>query len=145
MKHVLSWLCVCACLLNGVAQAQTPAQLVDMQRWTSLGWHSLDRVHVRDNAEKDLSFLKDGDHVVEIRLCAEGNAIRLRNAELWMAGDKRQKLWLPLVLAANKCTDSIKVQGGPIRVTHLALEYEAMSLGTEGAHLSVYGKSARPR
>jgi len=52
---------------------------------------------------------------------------------------------LPLVLAANKCTDSIKVQGGPIRVTHLALEYEAMSLGTEGAHLSVYGRSASAR
>jgi hypothetical protein len=145
MKHVLSWLCVGACLLNGVAHAQTPAQLVGMQRWTSLGWHSLDRVHVRDNAEKDLAILKDGDNVAEIRLCAERNAIRLRNAELWMAGDKRQKLWLPLVLGANKCTDSIKVQGGPIRVTHLALEYEAMSLGTEGAHLAVYGKSAKPR
>jgi len=145
MKGVLSWLCVGACLLSGVVQAQAPAQLVDMQRWTSLGWHSLDRLHVRDDAEKDLSFLKAGDNVVEIRLCAEGNAIRLRNAELWMASDKRQKLWLPLVLGANKCTDTIKVQGGPMRVTHLALEYEAMSLGAEGAHLSIYGRSASAR
>lgn len=46
-----------------------------------------------------------------------------------------------LVLGANKCTDSIRVQGGPIRVTHLALEYESMSLGTEGAHLSIDGKA----
>jgi hypothetical protein len=145
MKHARFWLCVGACLVEGVAQAQTPAQLVDMQRWTSLGWHSLDRVHVRDNAEKDLSFLKGGDNVVEIRLCAEDNAIRLRNAELWMEGDRRQKLWLPLVLGANKCTDAIKVQGGPIRVTHLALEYEAMSFGTAGAHLAVYGRTAWPR
>jgi hypothetical protein len=146
MNHALSWLCLGVCLLNGVAHAQTPTtKLVDMQSWTSLGWHSLDRVHVRDNAEKDLAFLKDGDNVVQIRLCAEGNAIRLRNAELWMSGDKRQKLWLPLVLGANKCTDAIKVQGGPIRVTHLALEYEAMSLGSEGAHLSIYGRSASAR
>jgi hypothetical protein len=148
MNHVLSWLSLGACLLSGVAQAQeqTPAtKLVDMQSWTSQGWHDLGRVHVRDNAEKDLANLKDGKDVVQIRLCAERNAIRLRNAELWMSGDKRQKLWLPLVLGANKCTDAIKVQGGPIRVTHLALEYEAMSLGTEGAHLSVYGRTASAR
>lgn len=146
MNHALTWLCLGACLLTGVAQAQTQAaKLVDMQRWTSQGWHELDRVHVRDNAEKDLAFLKDGNDTVQVRLCAERSAIRLRNVELWMSGDKRQKLWLPLVLGANKCTDAIKVQGGPIRVTHLALEYEAMSLGTEGAHLSIYGKSASPR
>jgi len=146
MNHALSCLCLGACLLTGVAQAQTQAtKLVDMQPWTSRGWHDLGRVHVRDSAEKDLAFLNDGDNVVQIRLCAERNAIRLRNAELWMAGDKRQKLWLPLVLGANKCTDSIKVQGGPIRVTHLAMEYEAMSLGTEGAHLSIYGRSASAR
>jgi hypothetical protein len=146
MKHALSWLGLGVCLLTGVARAQTQATgLVDMQRWTSQGWHDLGRVHVRDSAEKDLAFLKDGDHVVQIRLCAERNAIRLRNAELWMSGDRRQKLWLPLVLGANKCTDAIQVQGAPIRVTHLALEYEAMSLGTEGAHLSIYGRSASPR
>jgi hypothetical protein len=146
MIRALSWLCLGAWLMTGVAQAQTqPTKLVDMQPWASQGWHDLGRVHVRDSAEKDLAFLKDGDGVVQIRLCAERNAIRLRNAELWMAGDKRQKLWLPLVLGANKCTDSIKVQGGPIRVTHLALEYEAMSVGTEGAQLSVYGRSASAR
>jgi hypothetical protein len=146
MNLALSWLCLGVCLLTGVAQAQTQTtKLVDMQPWASQGWQDLGRVHVRDSAETDLAFLKDGDNLVQIRLCAEGNAIRLRNAELWMSGDKRQKLWLPLVLGANKCTDAIKVQGGPIRVTHLALEYEAMSLGTEGAHLSIYGKSASPR
>jgi hypothetical protein len=146
MKRVLSLLCVVACLLTSVARAETQeTKLVDMQQWTSQGWHDLGRVHVRDNAEKDLAFLSEGDNVIQIRLCAERNAIRLRNAELWMSGDKRQKLWLPLVLGANKCTDSIKVDGGPIRVTHLALEYEAMSLGAEGAHLSIYGRSASPR
>jgi hypothetical protein len=36
-----------------------------------------------------------GDGTVEVRLCAE------RNAELWMADDKRQKLWLPLVLETS--------------------------------------------
>jgi hypothetical protein len=146
MRRVLSLLCVVACLLTSVARAETQeTKLVDMQQWTSQGWHDLGRVHVRDNAEKDLAFLSEGDNVIQIRLCAERNAIRLRNAELWMSGDKRQKLWLPLVLGANKCTDSIKVDGGPIRVTHLALEYEAMSLGAEGAHLSIYGRSASPR
>jgi hypothetical protein len=61
------------CLLAGVAQAQTKAAgLVDMQRWTSQGWHDLGRVHVRDNAEKDLAFPKGGDNVVQIRLGAEG-------------------------------------------------------------------------
>jgi hypothetical protein len=146
MRRVVSLLCVVACLLTSVARAETQeTKLVDMQQWTSQGWHDLGRVHVRDNAEKDLAFLSEGDNVIQIRLCAERNAIRLRNAELWMSGDKRQKLWLPLVLGANKCTDSIKVDGGPIRVTHLALEYEAMSLGAEGAHLSIYGRSASPR
>jgi len=146
MRHTLSWLGLGICLLTGVAQAQPQATgLVNMQRWTSQGWHDLGRVHVRDSAEKDLAFLRDGENVVQIRLCAEPNAIRLGNAELWMADDRRQKLWLPLVLTANKCSDSIEVQGGPIRVTHLALECEAMSLGTEGAHLSIYGRSARPR
>lgn len=62
-----------------------------------------------------------------------------------MTGDKRQKLWLPLVLGAGKGSDPSKVQGGPIRVTHLALEYEAMSLGEEGAHLAVYGRSRKAR
>jgi len=109
------------------------------------GWRELDRVHVRDSAEKDLAILKHGDDVVEVRLCAEGNAIRLRNAELWMAGDKRQKLWLPLVLGKGECADPIHVQGSPIRVTHLALEYEAMGLGLKGAHLVIYGKAKSAR
>jgi hypothetical protein len=146
MNHALSLLCLGACLLAATAPAPAQeAKLVDMQAWAAQGWRDLGRVHVRDNAEKDLAVLSNGDNVVRIRLCAERNAIRLRNAELWTEGNGRQKLWLPLVLGANKCTESIKVQGGPIRVTHVALEYEAMSLGTEGAHLSVYGKPARPR
>jgi hypothetical protein len=132
--------------LATVASAQTQAQTAaGTKPHVGQGWHELGRVHVRDNAEKDLAFLKDGDDVVEVRVCAEGNAIRLRNAELWMSGDKRQKLWLPLILGAGECSDPIKVQGGPIRVTHVALEYEAMSLGAEGAHLSIYGKSKDAR
>jgi hypothetical protein len=109
------------------------------------GWRELGRVHVRDNAEKDLAFLKDGDDIVQLRLCAEGNDIRLRNVELWMSGDKRQRLWLPLVLGKGKCTDPIDVQDGPARVTHLALEYESMGLGIEGAHLEIYGRRRSAR
>jgi hypothetical protein len=126
------------------AQTQTPTA-AGTKPHVGHGWHELGRVHVRDNAEKDLAFLQDGDDVVEVRVCAEGNAIRLRNAELWMSGDKRQKLWLPLVLGAGECSDPINVRGGPMRVTHLALEYEAMSLGAEGANLSIFGKSKEAR
>jgi hypothetical protein len=146
VKQALARLCLSACALAAVANADAQAPTAtDTKPHLGQGWHELGRVHVRDDAEKDLAFLKDGDDVVEVRLCAEGNAIRLRNAELWMSGDKRQKLWLPLVLGADKCSDPINVQGGPIRVTHLALEYEAMSLGAEGAHLSIYGKSKDAR
>jgi hypothetical protein len=120
------------------AQADTKPQLPE-------GWRELGRVHVRDNAEKDLAFLHDGNDVVEVRVCAERNAIRLRNAELWTSGDGRQKLWLPLVLGAGDCSNAIEVKGGPIRVTHLALEYEAMTLGAEGAHLSIHGRSRETR
>ena len=146
MKTALALLCLSTLASATIASAQTQVPTAaGTKPHVGQGWHELGRVHVRDNAEKDLAFLKDGDDVVEVRVCAEGNAIRLRNAELWMSGDKRQKLWLPLVLGAGKCTDPINVQGGPIRVTHLALEYEAMSLGAEGAHLSVYGKSKDAR
>lgn len=146
MKRAMARLCLSACIFAAAAQAQTEAQTAaGTKPHVGQGWHELGRVHVRDNAEKDLAFLKDGDDVVEVRVCAEGNAIRLRNAELWMSGDKRQKLWLPLILGAGDCSDPIKVQGGPIRVTHLALEYEAMTLGAEGAHLSVHGKSKEAR
>jgi hypothetical protein len=146
LKQALARLCLSACALAAVANAEAQAPTAaGTKPHVGQGWHELGRVHVRDNAEKDLAFLKDGDDVVEVRVCAEGNAIRLRNAELWMSGDKRQKLWLPLVLGAGKCSDPINVQGGPIRVTHLALEYEAMSLGAEGAHLSIYGKSRDAR
>jgi hypothetical protein len=132
--------------LATVASAQTQAQTAaGTKPSVGQGWHELGRVHVRDNAEKDLAFVKDRDDVVEVRVCAEGNAIRLRNAESWMSGDKRQKLWLPLVLGAGECSDPINVQGGPIRFTHLAPEYEAMSLGAEGAHLYIYGKSKDAR
>jgi hypothetical protein len=146
MKRASSGSCLCACALATVAHAepQGPSP-VGTKPQLGQGWHELGRVHVRDDAEKDLAFLKDGDDVVEVRVCAEGNAIRLRNAELWASGDKRQKLWLPLVLEEGKCSDPKKVDGGPIRVTHLALEYEAMSLGAEGAHLSIYGKSKKER
>ena len=146
MKTALALLCLSTLALATIASAQTQAQTAaGTKPRVGQGWQELGRVHVRDNAEKDLAFLKDGDDVVEVRVCAEGNAIRLRNAELWMSGDKRQKLWLPLILGAGECSDPIKVQGGPIRVTHLALEYEAMSLGAEGAHLSIYGKSKDAR
>jgi len=146
VNTALALLCLSTLALATVASAQTQAQTAaGTKPHVGQGWHELGRVHVRDNAEKDLAFLKDGDDVVEVRVCAESNAIRLRNAELWMSGDKRQKLWLPLVLDAGKCSDPINVQGGPIRVTHVALEYEAMSLGAEGAHLSIYGKSKDAR
>jgi hypothetical protein len=146
VKTALALLSLSTLALATAVGAQTQAPTAaGTKPHVDQGWHELGRVHVRDNAEKDLAFLKDGDDVVEVRVCAEGNAIRLRNAELWMSGDKRQKLWLPLVLGAGKCSDPVKVQGGPIRVTHLALEYEAMSLGAEGAHLSVYGKSKDAR
>jgi hypothetical protein len=146
VKHALARLCLGACALAAGANAESQApSAADTNPHVQQGWHELGRVHVRDNAEKDLAFLNDGDDVVSVRVCAERNAVRLRNAELWMSGDKRQKLWLPLVLDAGKCSDPIKVQGGPIRVTHLALEYEAMSLGAEGAHLSIYGKSKDAR
>jgi hypothetical protein len=146
VKTALALLFLSTLALATVASAQTHAQTAaGTKPLVGQGWHELGRVHVRDNAEKDLAFLKDGDDVVEVRVCAEGNAIRLRNAELWTSGDKRQKLWLPLILGVGECSDPIKVQGGPIRVTHLALEYEAMSLGAEGAHLSIYGKSKDAR
>lgn len=109
------------------------------------GGHELGRIHVRASAEKDLAFLHDGDDVVEVRVCAERHAIRLRNAELWMSGDKRQKLWLPLLLDEGKCSDPIEVKGGPIRVTHLSLEYEAFGLDAESAHLSIHGLSKKHR
>jgi hypothetical protein len=146
MKLRLAGWCLAACALasGSSAAAQSPSAS-DTKPDAQQGWHELGRVHVRDAAEKDLAFLKNGDDVVAVRVCAERNAVRLRNAELLMSGDKRQKLWLPLVLDAGKCSDPIKVQGGPIRVTHLALEYEAMSLGAEGAHLSILGRSKDPR
>jgi hypothetical protein len=145
--RALAGLCLSVCVFaTTAANAEAPApKVAPTKPQLSQGWHELGRVHVRDSAEKDLAVLHDGEDVVEIRVCAEGNAIRLRNAELWMSGDKRQKLWLPLVLRAGKCSDPSKVQGGPIRVTHLALEYEAMGLGVEGAHLSIYGKSQSKR
>jgi hypothetical protein len=130
--------CVFSVTLHTAAHA---AETAVAKPLPATGWHELDRIHVRDSAEKDLAVLKGGDGTVEVRLCAERNAVRLRNAELWMAGDKRQKLWLPLILEAGKCSNPIAVNGGPIRVTHVALEYEAMSLGSEGAHVSIQGRT----
>jgi hypothetical protein len=146
MQRALIGLCVIACVMaTGASAEEDAANGATTKPQPGQGWHELGRIHVRDNAEKDLAFLHDGDDVVEVRLCAERNSIRLRNAELWMKGDKRQKLWLPLVIGAGTCAKPDEVQGGPIRVTHLALEYEAMSLGTEGAHLSIYGRSKDAR
>jgi hypothetical protein len=148
MKRALSGLLmsVCVCVCATVAYAETQGSKVATTKpQPAWGWHELGRVHVRDNAEKDLAFLNDGDDIIEVRLCAEGNGIRLRNAELWMTGDKRQKLWLPLILEAGKCSNAIAVQGGPIRVTHVALEYEALSLGAEGAHVTIQGKTKSHR
>lgn len=142
----LSGLFLSACLLAaGQAVAAEAAATATTKPDLGQGWHELGRVHVRDGNDKDLAFLKNGENAIEVRVCAERNAIRLRNAELWMAGDKRQKLWLPLVLAAGKCSDVSKVQGGPARITHLALDYEAMSLGVEGAHLTIFARSKQPR
>ena len=146
MKRVFFGMCLSVCVLAAPVSAETTAKKpAATNPQPGHGWRKLGRVHVRDNAEKDLAFLNDGDDVVEIRVCAERNAIRLRNAELWMSGDKRQKLWLPLVLGSGKCSNPSKVKGGPIRVTHLALEYKAMSLDAKGAHLSIYGRKRNER
>lgn len=103
-------------------------------------WRVIGRQHVRDNAEKDLAFLHDSDNLVEVRVCAEGQRIRLRNAQMWLPGDKRQRLWLPLSLDAGVCSKGNAVQGGAKRVTHIAFEYEARGLGVEGAHLRIEGR-----
>lgn len=146
MRYALPGLCLSAFAIATTAHAaEQVSTAASTKPQTAQGWRELGRVHVRDDAEKDLAFLSDGDDIVELRLCAEGNDIRLRNTELWMSGDKRQRLWLPLVLGKGKCTGPIDVQGGPIRVTHLALEYESMGLGIEGAHLEIYGRRRSAR
>lgn len=105
-------------------------------------WVVVGRQHVRDGAESDLAVLDASQTLAEIRVCAEGNDIRLRNAVAWLEGNKRQRLWLPLVIGAAKCSDPIAVQGAPARVTHVLFDYEALGLGIEGAHLVIAGLPA---
>jgi hypothetical protein len=107
------------------------------------GWVVVGRQHVRDNAEKDLAVLDADKPLMKIRVCATENSIRLRNATAWLPRDERQKLWLPLILEAGKCSDPIDVKGAPERVTHIALEYEAMGADWGGAHLVIAGLPAR--
>jgi hypothetical protein len=104
------------------------------------GWFVVASQHVRDGAEKDLAVLDAGRPLTEIRVCALDNAVRLRNATAWFPGDGRQKLWLPLVLDAGRCSAPIKVRGAPQRVTHVAFEYEAITAGWAGARLIVAGR-----
>jgi hypothetical protein len=106
------------------------------------GWITLGTQHVRDTAEKDLAFLDADQPLMEIRVCARENTVRLRNATAWMPGDARQKLWLPLVLEKGRCSKPIRVRGAPRRVTHIAFEYEAMSPGWAGAQLVIAGRPA---
>ncbi len=106
----------------------------------SPGWVVVGSQHVRDGADKDLAILDADRPLTEIRVCARENAVRLRNATAWLPGDQRQKLWLPLVLEAGRCSAPIKVRGAPQRVTHVAFEYEAMSPGWAGARLVIAGK-----
>lgn len=109
------------------------------------GWHEIGRQHVLDNAEKDLAFMHNSDALVEVKVCAQGAPIRLRNAEMWMPSDQRQRLWLPLVLGEGRCSSPSKVKNGPQRVTHIAFEYEAMTLGVQGAHLVIMGRKHTSR
>lgn len=106
------------------------------------GWVVVGSQHVRDGAERDLAVLDAERPLMEIRVCARENAVRLRNATAWMPGDARQKLWLQLVLDAGRCSDPIKVRGAPRRVTHIAFEYEALSAGWTGARLVIAGRHA---
>ncbi len=105
-------------------------------------WIAVGTQHVRDGAEKDLAVLDADRPLMEIRVCARENPVRLRNATAWLPGDGRQKLWLPLVLDEGRCSDPIRVRGAPRRVTHIAFEYEAMSAGWAGAQLVVAGRPA---
>jgi len=106
------------------------------------GWIVVGTQHVRDGAERDLAVLASDQPLVQIRVCASGNAVRMRNATAWMPGDQRQKLWLPLVIEAGRCSAPIEVQGAPRRVTHVAFEYEALSPGWAGARLVIAGRRA---
>jgi len=72
VKTALALLCLSTLALVTVASAQTQAQTAaGTKPHVGEGWHELGRVHVRDNAEKDLAFLKDGDDVVAVRVCAK--------------------------------------------------------------------------
>jgi hypothetical protein len=109
------------------------------------GWTVVGTQHVRDSAERDLAVLDAGQPLSAIRVCAAERSIRLRNATAWLPKDKRQKLWLPLVIEAGRCSDPIKVQGAPQKVTHIAFEYEALGADWAGGRLIVAGRVAAPR
>ncbi len=106
------------------------------------GWVLLGSQHVRDGAERDLAMLSAGRPLMQIRVCARGNAVRLRNATAWMPEGARQKLWLPLVIGDGQCSPPIALRGAPRRVTHVAFEYEALGAGWSGARLDVLGRLA---
>jgi hypothetical protein len=127
------------CLLLAAAGAPAVADEAKELR-LGPGWVVVGTQHVRDGAERDLAVLDADRPLMEIRVCARDNAVRLRNATAWLPGDRRQKLWLPLVLDAGKCSAPIKVQRAPRRVTHIAFEYEAVSAGWAGARLVVAGR-----
>jgi hypothetical protein len=132
---------LCLALVSmGAAQANEAREL-----GLGGGWLVVGTQHVRDGAEKDLAVLDDDRRLMKLRICARDNAVRLRNATAWLPGDRRQKLWLPLVLPAGRCSNPIAVQGAPRRVTHVAFEYEAMSPGWAGARIVIAGRPERRR
>ena len=135
--RMLAGLVILAVTFTGTACANEAQELK-----LDPGWVTVGSQHVRDGAEKDLAVLDAELPLMEIRVCARDNAVRLRNATAWMPGDGRQKLWLPLVLDADRCSDPIKVRGAPRRVTHVAFEYEALSAGWAGARLVIAGRHA---
>lgn len=135
--RTLGWGLFAAVVLSGAARADEARELPLEPGWVQIGSQ-----HVRDGAEKDLAVLDAERPLMEIRVCALDQAVRLRNATAWMPGGGRQKLWLPLVLDAGRCSAPIKVQRAPRRVTHVAFEYEALSAGWSGARLVIAGRHA---
>ena len=96
-------------------------------RWNEGNWRTIGTTRV-DGRDSDTVTLPGITRQREIRVCAIGAPLRLRDFDIRFANGGRQDVNTRAVLNAGTCTRAVDLRGNRRDVTSLRLRYEPVAL-----------------
>ena len=125
-RTLILGLATAAATLTAVAPAAAQQWRWDQGNWRTIGYSRV------DGRDSDTVYAPGVTRQREIRLCALGAPLRLRDFDIRFANGGRQDVNTRAVLQAGTCTRAIDLRGNRRDITSVRLRYEPARRWTYG-------------